>query len=235
MASRARPDAPPVLRLVPRNAATATAPSTAPAPAPGTEPIDEGTLLAGARKGDPKIAAIFCQRVWPQVDRTVRRLLGRHDPDLDDVTQLALIELVGSIGRYRGECSLDTWVQTVASHIVFKHIRRRMTERQIFTDLLADDGAGAPPGPVLHGELRSLSRDLLARIAALLDGMKGDRAWAFVLHDVLGYDLREIADMTKTSVAAAQSRLVRGRRDLHALIAADPALAQLLREVEGAP
>ena len=220
-----------MLRLVPRDAE----PASAPVPAPATDPIDEGALIAGARKGDPRMAAAFCQRVWPQVDRTVRRLLGRNDPDRDDVSQMVLIELVKSIGRYRGDCSLDTWVQTVASHIVFKHIRRRTIERRIFTDLLADDGAAAPPGPVLHGELRSLSRDLLARVALLLDGMNVDRAWAFVLHDVLGYDLREIADMTRTSVAAAQSRLSRGRRDLHALIAADPALAQLLREVEGAP
>ncbi len=226
MPPRSRPDSTTVLRLVPRQGES---------PAPAAAPIDDDALLAAARRGDPKVAGLLCQRAWPQVDRTVRRLLGKADPDRDDLAQLALIELVRSIDGYRGDCSLDTWVQTVTSHVVFKHIRRRRTERQIFIDLLADDGAPVElPGPVLHDERRTLSRNLLARIATLLDGMNQGRAWAFMLHDVLGYDLREIADMTKTSIAAAQSRLSRGRRDLHALIAGDPALDHLLHDLGGA-
>ncbi|MEA2696414.1 MAG: hypothetical protein QOI66_685 [Myxococcales bacterium] len=190
---------------------------------------DDRTLLAAVRTGDPAVASAFCERVWPQVERTVRRLLGHGDPDRDDLEQLALIELVGTINRYRGDCSLDTWSQTVASHVVFKHIRRRRIERQIFTDLLIEDGPYA--APAAHGELRSVTRDLLARVAALLDGMNHQRAWAFVLHDVLGYDLREVAQMTKASVSATQSRLVRGRRELHALVAATPELASMIRGV----
>jgi DNA-directed RNA polymerase specialized sigma24 family protein len=37
---------------------------------------------------------------------------------------------------------------------------------------------------------------------------------AVLLHDVLGHDLSEIAAMTDSSVAAVQTRLVRGRGEL---------------------
>jgi RNA polymerase sigma-70 factor (ECF subfamily) len=207
------------LRLVPRQGD----------PAPTSRPVlGDEALVAAVLAGDTTVASALCDRVWPQVERTVRRLLRWADPDFDDLGQLSLIELVNTIGRYRGDCSLDTWAQTVTSHVVFKHIRRRRIERQIFTDLLVDDGLHAMP--LVHAERRSLSRDLLTHIAALLDTMDHQRAWAFVLHDVLGYDLREIAQMTSVSVAATQSRLVRGRRELHARIADDPALADLLGE-----
>jgi DNA-directed RNA polymerase specialized sigma24 family protein len=51
--------------------------------------------------------------------------------------------------------------------------------------------------------------------------MKPERAETVFLHDVLGHDLAEIALLTRVSVAAAQSRLVRGRRELRHRLA-DP-------------
>jgi RNA polymerase sigma-70 factor (ECF subfamily) len=55
---------------------------------------------------------------------------------------------------------------------------------------------------------------MLDTVRDQLAQMKPDRATAVFLHDVLGHELAEIALMQQISVAAAQSRLVRGRKEL---------------------
>jgi RNA polymerase sigma-70 factor (ECF subfamily) len=186
--------------------------------------------VSAARAGDRAVASALCNRLWPQVDRTIRKLLGRRDTDHEDLAQLSLFELVRTIDRYRGDCSLDTWAQTVTAHVVFKYIRRRRTERRIFADALGEDEAPAAP---VGMERRSLTRDILVRVSNHLEKMNDGRAWTFVMHELMGYELKEIAEMTNVSLAAAQSRLVRGRRDLHKRIAADPELAEMLKLREG--
>jgi RNA polymerase sigma-70 factor, ECF subfamily len=206
-------------------------PRSKPVPAGKSPAFDDSEVLAAVRRGDANAATAFHDRVRPQVDRTVRRLLGSHDADFSDVAQLALIELVQGVDRYRGECSLDSWTSAVAAHVVYKHIRRRRTERRIFSalheDLLAETRAPGRPGR------EALVRDLMSRVLGHLDTMDDVKAWTFVLHDVCGYDLREIAQITGVSVAAAQARLVRGRREVHERIAGDPELADALESIEG--
>ena len=61
---------------------------------------------------------------------------------------------------------------------------------------------------------RWFSERELDRLREQLSLMAPDRAMAVLLHDALGHDLAEVAVLSGCSVAAAQSRLVRGRREL---------------------
>lgn len=195
-----------------------------------SSPLDDSQLLTAMRAGDRAVAAAFHDRIRPQIERTLLRLFGRHDVDHDDVRQLALIEIVMTIHRFRGECSLDSWVSTVTGHIVFKHLRRRQIERKLFDvlerdDLLPPSTIGTPREPLL--------RSLIRRVSRHLEAMGSDKAWAFILHDVFGYDLKETAQILRVSSAAAQTRLFRGRAEIHDRIASDPELANLIEELGG--
>ena len=188
---------------------------------PRPPPIDDIQLLAAVRAADPGAAETLYERSQPIVARTLNRLLGRTDPDHQDLSQQTMVEVVRTIDRYRGECPLDAWVATIAAHVVYKHIRHRKVERRVLSDVL-------PFEPI--------AADQPAHRAALrghLANIDPGRAWAFLLHDVHGHDLREVAQIMSISPAAAQSRLVRGRKDLHARVAADPELAAELERTEG--
>jgi RNA polymerase sigma-70 factor (ECF subfamily) len=217
----------PKLRLVSATTADRVTGQSAPRPHTPTPSLDDSELLTALKQGEPTAAAALHDRVRPQVDRTIRRLVGR-DVDHDDLAQLAMIELIWTIDRFRGDCSLDSWTGTVTAHVVFKHLRRRKTERRIFAAMAPDDLALTSPR---HEGRDATARSVLRRVLEHLDNVDEQRAWTFVLHDVFGYDLKEIAAITQVSVAAAQTRLVRGRREVHERIAADPELAGKLELV----
>ncbi|MDB5212600.1 MAG: polymerase, sigma-24 subunit, subfamily [Myxococcaceae bacterium] len=217
------------LRLVPSPAPHAQNSAAGPDHDPGRgRPVapgparDDSELLSALRAADPSAATALHDRVRPQVDRTITRLLGRRDPDHADLAQLAMIELVYTIDRYRGECSLDAWTSTLTARVVYKQIRKRQTERRILGTLDAEDYV-ARSAPSTDRE--AVARDLMLRVRKHLDEIEENKAWTFLLHDACGYDLQEIAQITGVSVAAAQARLVRGRREVHERIAADPDIA----------
>ena len=202
------------LRLLAPAAEPGALPSEPPAP-------DDDALLAGLERREPTAAAAFYDRARPIVDRTLSRLLGARDPDYEDVAQAALYELIQTLKRFRQECPLDAWLSIVTARVAYREIRRRRLQRRLFgtapEDVLALDPVAMP--------VPFAARQAVERIRAHLARMNDKRAWTFVLHDAYGYSLAQIAQIMDTSVSAAQSRLVRGRREIHERIAADPALA----------
>jgi len=193
----------PKLRLIVDRQASAS-PTSAPAPR-----LDDTQLLGAVRAGDARAAVALYERSRPIVQR--------------------MVEIVSTVDRYRGECPFDGWIATVAAHVVYKSLRRRSLERRFLTAAPEDLDPASAEQPAESAVLRSI----LGRVRGHLEGVEPGRAWAFLLHDVHGYDLREVAQIMGVSAAAAQSRLVRGRKDLHERIAGDPELADALKRREG--
>jgi len=187
---------------------------------------EDAALIADVVAGRTEAAAAFCQRVWRPVDRTVRRLLGSEDNDYDDLMQVAIVELIRSVGGYRAEGPLDAWVSAVTAHVVYRVIRRRSIERYVPIESAEPDALHSAR-PDLEESLAQ--RETLARVVRHLNTLSEKLSWTFVLHDVLGYKLRDVARIMGGSESAAQSRLVRSRSRLHELIAGDPLLAELRR------
>jgi RNA polymerase sigma-70 factor, ECF subfamily len=208
------------LRLVPVPPRDAAEASTRPE-------WDDRALLAGLEARDRAASAAFYDRARPIIDRTLARLLGVRDPEYEDLAQIALYELVDTISRFRDECPLDAWLSLITARVVYREIRRRRLQRRIFTDAPQDELTGgliSVPAPFAQ-------RQAVARIREHLAAMDERRAWTFMLHDVHGYELKQIAAIMQASPSAAQSRLVRARRELHERIRNDPALAGVLDDL----
>ena len=187
--------------------------------------LDDSTLIAGLKARDNSLSTAVYERLRPIVDLTLGRRLGARDADYEDGAQRALFELVDTIARFRGECPFDAWISIVTARCAFRAIRRRRIERRLFVEMPPEDSDS-----ITRSHAGAVAaRQAIERVRLELEQMDQNRAWTFLLHDVYGYDLREVSQITGASLSAAQSRLVRGRRELHERIRQDEALARFLR------
>jgi RNA polymerase sigma-70 factor (ECF subfamily) len=171
-------------------------------------------LIDAVQRGDHRVASELYDRLIGVVDHTLYRVFGRREGDHDDLVQAAFEQIVMTLSRrsYARACSLRTWASSIASHVGFNALRSRRRERRVLDREVTLEAEPWHSTNDLEGELTARSE--LARLRGQLSEMKSAYAEVVFLHDVLGHELAEIALMTQISVSAAQSRLVRGRREL---------------------
>jgi RNA polymerase sigma-70 factor (ECF subfamily) len=195
------------------------------------EPTD-AELIDAFERGEGRACEKLYDRLIGVVEGTLWHVLGRRDEHHNDLVQSAFEQIVMTLSRrkFARACSLSSWAATVTTHIAFNSIRSRTRERKVL-DRKRDGDVEASNFPE-YGDLEHELgvREELTRVRAHLADMDSTRATTLFLHDVLGHELAEIAVLTGVSVAAAQSRLVRGRKELHARLTKGP-----LREGGRAP
>lgn len=192
--------------------------ATRPAPA-----YTDTELFEGIASGDERIARELYRRLLPAVESALFRVLGRREHDHEDLVQSSFEQIISTLAqrRYAQACSLNTWASTIAAHIALKSLRSRYRQRNVFdarlgADDLAELASGGDDVERTVGDRRELER-----LRVRLSELPAAQAEAVVLHDLMGHPLAEIAALTGASVAAAQSRLVRGRKELLARMEAD--------------
>lgn len=135
--------------------------------------------------------------------------LGNREEALDAL-QDTYLSALGSIGRYRGEGSLEAWLAGIALHKA-RSWKRRFLVRRRQTDPLPE-----APGSELALPARDpeAGRRLWAALAQLSDRQRS----AVLLHMWMGYSFREIGVALGTSEATARVHAFRGRDTLRTLL-----------------
>ncbi len=172
-------------------------------------------MLARKKRGRREAVRDTLKSVRSTVDTVVRRLVGSTDPEYEDLVQSSLVNVLATFdrGKFRGDCPPRGWAAVIARNVAVDAIRARARERRVIAhdgDAVGDEQSHAGLGPERLTDLH----ETLDRVNRALRGLGPKKARVVYLHDVLGYQLEEVATMLGTSVAAAQSRLVRGRREI---------------------
>jgi len=142
------------------------------------------------------------------------------DPtEAEDLTQEAFLLLFRKIHTFRGESAFSTWLHRLAVNLVLMRLRKKsLSTVSIETTPDRDDEDASSridigaPDLLLEG---SIDRINLERCIAQLP--VGCRTM-FVLHDIQGYEHREIAKILRRSVGDSKSQLHKARTRLRELL-----------------
>jgi RNA polymerase sigma-70 factor, ECF subfamily len=171
----------------------------------------------GDERGFERIYRLHSQRVYALCLRMVRG----NAAEAEDLAQESFLQVFRKIGTFRGESAFSTWLHRLSFNIVLMRLRRRS-----FPVLSLDEMVGpvenSTPQPRDIG-----GRDL--RLSGTVNRMDLERALeqlppgyraVFILHDVQGYQHREIAKIRGCSLGNSKSQLHKARARLRDLLRA---------------
>jgi RNA polymerase sigma-70 factor, ECF subfamily len=185
-------------------------------PGGGKPKESDEALIAAIERGDRKLGDQLYERLIHTVDHTLCRILGGRDRDHADLVQNAFEQIVVTLAerRFAKACSLKSWASAVTCKVALGALRSRKTENKFFDRSSEGQASILASADGLDADDRVGTRRAIETVRRHLAELSHERAEALLLHDMLGYELSEIAVLTGISVAAAQSRLVRGRSEL---------------------
>ena len=184
--------------------------------------------LATRRDADDEALESVLRSIAPHMRRWVARHLG-PEPDLDDATQEALIELAGALDRFEGRSKLTTYAHRIGVRVAIRHAKQHRGRRRRALALASVE----PDRSAVTPEAVALGREGIARLYAALDELAPARRTAFILCDIerLGHD--EAAAVEKVKLDTLRKRLHRARTDLRERLAQDPVLGSYIAAGEG--
>jgi RNA polymerase sigma-70 factor (ECF subfamily) len=190
--------------------------------------VDELLPLARAAAArDSTAAASLVVHVAPFMLRVVRSVLGARHPDVEDVAQDAVIQLLASLPSFRAECTVLYFAGRVALFTALGSRKREETRvARLETDERSEEMADHAASSPLAALISNRRREVLFR---LLDELPKPTAEALALHFVLGYTVEEIAKAANISVHTVWSRLRLGKEALARRLERDRRLADLQR------
>lgn len=163
----------------------------------------ETELIMEARAGSHES---FAQLVSIHKD-TVHNLVRRMAPEAtEDLTQEIFMRAYSKLGGFRGQSSFKTWLMRLAINHVKNYLRKLRVKEVSIWD--ADD-----PGLVTEP-----TEELGLEIKEALMALSHKHREVIVLHDLLGFEYKEMGEILRVSVGTIKSRLFHARKQLREIL-----------------
>jgi RNA polymerase sigma-70 factor (ECF subfamily) len=171
------------------------------APALAGPLLDEQSVVARAREGDPGAFAQLVDRYGgPVLSLCYASTANRADAE--DLAQEVFLQAWRGLARFRGESAFSTWLFALARNRCVDRARRARARPR-----LVEAPAAVEPAWPLEASVRETARAVLAAAATLPLPLRQ----ALLLRDVQGLAYEEIAALQDVPIGTVRSRIAAAR------------------------
>ena len=177
--------------------------------------MEEAELIGELKRASDAAYAELLRLHARSVINTCYRIL-LNQQDAEDVAQEVFIEVLQSIGSFRGDSKLSTWLYRIAVSRSLDELKKRKRAKRfaafarfLSVDDLSDTLQGGPTADVT---IREAER--MRALQKLLDTLPDNQRVAFSLSKMEGFTSQEIAEIMKTTTVAVDSLIYRAKQRL---------------------
>ena len=177
--------------------------------------VSEAELVRLAQHGDGEAFGLLFEKHKSRVYALCLRMT-KNTAEAEDLTQEAFLHVFRKLAAFRADSALSTWLYRVTVNTVLMHFRKKSL-CVVSVEKTNNQGHPSPREfPMIDFRLSGcVDRTALNR--ALSNLPNGYRR-IFLLHEVAGYEHREIAGFLGCSVGNSKSQLHKARRRLRELL-----------------
>lgn len=194
-----------------------------PNPQSGLIELDDEILVARAQADD---YAAFEEIVRRYQDKAFRLAfsLTKNESDAQDVVQEAFLNMYRKLHTFKGDSKFGSWMYRVVVNAGLMRLRKRKRNSEVSVDdeemeLREDDYYVAKmPDWQVRADAAAENKELREKIIAAVDELPPKYQTVFLLKEIEGLKLSEIAEVLELSVGGVKSRLHRARLHLRATL-----------------
>ena len=179
--------------------------------------MEESELINELNNHNPNAFAQLVDLYSPMVYSLVYKMIGTVQ-DAEDITQDVFIVVWTTIGSFKGESLLKTWVYRIAINKAHEFIRKKNRKKRKGYHISLEEKSNQlqenepQPNELLeYQEMESAFNDSLTKIPE-------NQKIAFLLNRFEGMSYHEIAVEMKTSHSAVESLIFRAKQNLTKLM-----------------
>jgi RNA polymerase sigma-70 factor (ECF subfamily) len=151
--------------------------------------------------------------------------LTENSEEARDLTQETFLRAFQSIGRFRGEADLRTWIYRIAINQArnrWRWWRRRRRDSTVSLDATQGESNQTLLGTLAESsenpEQQTLAHERELALRSALQKVSRAYRETVILRDIEGFSYEEIATALAINVGTVKSRLARGREELRRLL-----------------
>ncbi|WP_245967262.1 RNA polymerase sigma factor [Ulvibacterium marinum] len=143
--------------------------------------------------------------------------------DAEDIAQEVFVEVYNSIGKFKGNSTLSTWIYRISVNKSLEFIRRKNTQKRFgFKQSLTGNKVPLDKSRYFtefdHPGVQLEEKEKKEILFRAIDRLPEAQRIVFTLHNIDGLSYKEVSAISQKSISSVESLLFRAKRNLRKIL-----------------